>query len=206
VHPQESADPQAGAGPRYPNAESDEEQKQGFIRRIASFRSSLRLEEAFYDAVFDDIRDQQTILKTKNINGYQIMNAVEVLQYQKLLWKKDIDALVINRVLGMDIFNSRQVPNSFIDEIVLLEAEERKDVIQECQSDIAKLLFDKNGRYTFWSFFGRLLTYTDAVRTEKPGEVIKKLKKDNVIIPKVLNDKSVVYLISALKEGLTNDN
>jgi len=183
-----------------------EEKNQEYIKRITLFRSSIDFEEAFYDAIFDEIRNVQTVLKTKNINGYKIMNAAEVLQYGKALWKKDIDALVINRMLGMDIFNSRQVPNSFIDEIVLLEAEERKDVIQECQSDIAKLLFDKNGRYTFWSFFGRLLTYTDAVRTEKPGEVIKKLKKDNVIIPKVLNDKSVVYLISALKEGLTNDN
>ena len=135
-----------------------EEQKQGYIKRITSFRSSLRLEEAFYDALFEDIRNQQTILKTKNIDGYQIMNAVEVLQYEKLLWKKEIDELVINRILGMDLFNSRQVPNSFIDEIALLDAEERKDVIQECQSDIARLLFDKNGRHIFWRFFGQLLS------------------------------------------------
>lgn len=100
-----------------------EKQKQEYIKRITSFRSSLSLEEAFYDALFDDIRNQQTILKTKNIDGYQIMNADEVLQYEKLLWEKEIDALVINRILGMDLFNPRQVPNSFIDEIVLLDVE-----------------------------------------------------------------------------------
>lgn len=77
-----------------------EEQKQEYIKRITSFRASLRLEAAFYDAVFEDIRKQQTILKIKNIDGYQIMNAAEVLQYEKLLWKKEIDALVINRILG----------------------------------------------------------------------------------------------------------
>ena len=41
-----------------------EEQKQGYIRRITSFRSSLRLENAFYDELFEEIRNQQTILKT----------------------------------------------------------------------------------------------------------------------------------------------
>ncbi|MBD5478778.1 MAG: hypothetical protein HDR14_05735 [Lachnospiraceae bacterium] len=183
-----------------------EEDNQEYIKRITSFRSSLRLEKAFYDAIFDDIRNQQTILKTKNINGYQIMNAVDVLEYEKVLWKKDIDALVINRILGMNIFNSRHVPNSFIDEIALLDFEERKDVIQECQSDIARLLFDKNGRHIFWRFFGKMLTYDSAIKLEKPREIAEKMKRDNVIIPRTLNEMSVVYLISALKEGLTDGN
>ncbi|MDE7434803.1 MAG: hypothetical protein K2N01_03120 [Lachnospiraceae bacterium] len=183
-----------------------EEQKQEYIKRITSFRASLRLEEAFYDAVFDDIRNQQTILKTKNIDGYQIMNASEVLQYEKVLWKKEIDALVINRILGMDLFNSRHVPNSFIDEIASLDIEERKDIIQECQSDIAKLLFDKNGRHIFWRFFGALLSYSKAIRLERPRGIAEQMRRDNVIIPKILSEKSVVYLISALKEGLMDDN
>lgn len=164
------------------------------------------MEEAFYDAVFDDIRNQQTILKTKNIDGYQIMNAAEVLEYEKLLWKKEIDALVINRILGMDLFNSRHVPNSFIDVIALLDVEERKDVIQECQSDIAKLLFDKNGRHTFWRFFGRLLSYSNTIKIKSPTEIAEQMRRDNVTIPRILSEKSVVYLISALKEGLTDDN
>lgn len=49
-----------------------EEQKQEYIKRITSFRASLRLEAAFYDAVFEDIRKQQTILKIKNIDGYRL--------------------------------------------------------------------------------------------------------------------------------------
>lgn len=106
----------------------------------------------------------------------------------------------------MDLFNSRQVPNSFIDEIVSLDAEDRKDVIQECQSDIARLLFDKNGRNIFWRFFGRLLSYADAIRVESPGEIEKQIRRDNVVIPRMLSQKSVVYLISALKEGLNDDN
>lgn len=183
-----------------------EENNQEYIKRITSFRSSIKLEEAFYDAIFDEIRNQQTILKIKNIDGYQIMSAEEVLQYEKVLWKKDIDALVINRILGMNLFNSRHVPNSFIDEIAFLDVEERKDIIQECQSDIAKLLFDKNGRYIFWRFFGKLLSYTNAIKLEKPRKIAENMKIDKINIPRTLNEKSVVYLISALKEGLTDDN
>lgn len=120
--------------------------------------------------------------------------------------EKEIDELVVNRILGMDLFNSRQVPNSFIDEIALLDAEDRKDVIQECQSDIARLLFDKNGRHIFWRFFGRLLSYADAIRVESPREIEEQIRRDNVVIPRILSQKSVVYLISALKEGLNDDN
>lgn len=183
-----------------------EERKQGYIKRITSFKSSLSFEEAFYDALFDDIRNRQTILKTKNIDGYRVMNAIEVLQYKKVFWKKEIDELVINRILGMDLFNPRQIPNSFIDEIVLLDAEDRKDVIQECQSDIARLLFDKNGRRTFWHFFGRLLSYADAIREERPGDIEERIRREKIAIPRKLSRKSVVYLISALKEGLNDDN
>lgn len=183
-----------------------EEKKQEYIKKITSFRASITLEEAFYDALFDDIRNQQTILKTKNIYGYKIMNATEVLQYGKVLWKKDIDALVINRMLGMDLFNPRLVPNTFIDEIFLLDAEERKDIIQDCQSDIAKLLFDKNGRHTFWRFFGRLLTYMSEINLQTPREIISRLNNDHIAIPRTLSEMSVVYLISALKEGLADDN
>lgn len=183
-----------------------EEQKLEYIKRITSFKSSLKLEDAFYDALFDDISNHHTILKTKNIDGYQIMNAAEVLQYEKLLWKKEIDALVVNRILGMDLFNPRQVPNSFIDEIAKLDVEDRKEIIQECQSDIAKLLFDKNGRHIFWRFFNRLLSYDDAIRVENPREISERMRRDNIVIPRTLSQISVVYLISALKEGLNDDN
>ena len=183
-----------------------EEQKQGYIRRITPFRSSLSFEEAFYDALFEDIRNQQTILKTKNIDGYQVACAVEVLQYEKVLWKKEIDELVINRILGMDLFNPKQVPVSFIDEMTLLDAEDRKDLIQECQSDIARLLFNKNGRGAFWRFFGRLLSYEDAIREERPSKIEAQIRREDIAIPKVLSRESVIYLISALKEGLNDDN
>lgn len=183
-----------------------EEKKQEYIKNITSFRSSLKLEEKFYDVLFEEIRNRQTILKSINIDGYQIMSADEVLKYEKAIWKKEIDALVINRMLGMDLFNPRLVPNTFIDEIVLLSVEERKDVILECQSDIAKLLFDKNGRIVFWRFFGKLLSYINQIKLEAPREIANKIKKDGIIIPRTLNEMSILYLISALKEGMTNEN
>lgn len=183
-----------------------DERKQEYVKNITSFRASVELEEEFYDALFDEIRDRQTILKTINVDGYQIMNAIEILQYGKVLWKRDIDALVVNRILGMDLFNPRLIPNAFIDEIAFFSADERKDIIQDCQSDIAKLLFDKNGRTIFWSFFGRLLTCIKDINLETPREIAEKIKKDNTAIPRTLNEMSVLYLISALKEGMTNDN
>lgn len=178
------------------------EKNMEYVKKITSFKSSTVLEEKFYDIIFSEIQTKQTAIKNINIHQCQIDKANEVLKYKKYLWKKDIDALVINRIVGMDIFNYRSIPNIFIDEIKHLNAEERKDTLLECQSRIAKLLFNKNGRNGFWKFFEVLLSYKDEILQKQPREILKKIKKEKVIIPHVLNDMSVIYLISILKEGL----
>lgn len=183
-----------------------DERKMEYIKKITSFQTTVALKEEFYDAIFNEIRDTQTTLKTKNIDGYEIMSAPEVLKYDKVLWKKEIDALVINRMLGMDLFNTKAIPISFIDEIVSFDYEERKDIIQDCQSDIAKVLFDKNGRIAFWKFFGSLLAYGDVLKTQSPHDIVSRMKADKIIVPKIMSEMSVIYLISALEEGMINED
>lgn len=173
-----------------------EDGKKGYIKNITRFKSNSILDDEFYDSLFDEIRDQQTILKTENINDYEIMDAKQVLQYNKILWKKEIDELVINRILGINLFDSRTVPIYFIDEISHFDPEERKDIIQDCQSDIARLLFDKNGRFTFWRFFGNLLNYISKTDKKEPRRIVEQLKKDHIKIPKILEEQSVVYLVA----------
>ena len=159
----------------------------------------------------DGNKDTHSGLNNGNINIDEVLDLIDNYCINPSITvevnnSKEIDELVINIILGMDLFNPRQIPNSFIDEIVLLDAEDRKDVIQECQSDIARLLFDKNGRRTFWHFFGRLLSYADAIREERPGDIEERIRREKIAIPRKLSRKSVVYLISALKEGLNDDN
>lgn len=179
--------------------------REEYIKKITSFKTSNSFEEKFYDSVFEEIRKKQMDLKSTNVHGIQIMKAEEVLQYEKIIWKKEIDALIINRMLGVDIFNSKTVLISFIDEIVSFDDEERKDILQECQADIARLLFDKNGRIIFWKFFSKLLAYKDEISQKKPRKIYEKLKYEGIVIPHVLGEMSVIYLISALKEGFTSD-
>lgn len=68
------------------------------------------------------------------------------------------------------------------------------------------LLFDKNGRHIFWHFFGQLLSYADDIRVKSPREIEERIRRDKVVIPRILSEISVVYLISALKEGLNDKN
>lgn len=49
-----------------------EDGKKGYIKNITRFKSNSILDDEFYDSLFDEIRDQQTILKTENINDYEI--------------------------------------------------------------------------------------------------------------------------------------
>lgn len=183
-----------------------EDSKTEYIKNITKFKSANALDDKFYDSVFDDIRNCQTILKNENINGFQIMNASEVLQYKKILWKREIDELVVNRILGINLFNSGSVPIYFVGEVAHCNTEEIKDIIIDCQSDIARLLFDKNGRLTFWRFFGTLLNHISTINDNNPRNVLEQLKKEHVRIPKMLEENSVVYLVAALMEELRDDN
>lgn len=56
------------------------------------------------------------------------------------------------------------------------------------------------------AFFGKLLSYADAIRVESPRKIEEQIQRDNVVIPRILSQRSVVYLISALKEGLNDEN
>lgn len=182
------------------------EEKEAYIKRITSFKSNAELKEGFYDSVFDDIRNRQTSLKNINIDGAEIMSAEEVLKFKKCLWKSEVDNLVITRILGMDLFNKKTIPISYIDELMHLDKEVRKDLIEDCQADIARLLFDKNGRIVFWRFFEKLLSYKKEIAREIPSDIVKKLKMDGISIPRSINKNSLVYLICALKEGFADED
>lgn len=182
------------------------ETKEEYVKNITGFKPKVKLKEDFYNTIFEEVRDKQTALKNIDVNNLEIMQAKEVLLLGKTLWKKEIDLLVINRMVGMDLFSDNAIPYEFIDEISSFDSEVRKDVIQECQSDIAKLLFNKNSRVTFWRFFGKLLSHKDDIKRQKPRKTFEQLKIEKVVIPKVLGEMSVIYLIAALKGGFDDGN
>lgn len=181
------------------------EDKVEYIKNIIKFKNVI-IEDKFFVSIFDEIRDKQTKLKNIDIEGKSIEVAKDVLQFEKTINRNEIDILIINRFVGVDLFSNRMIPNLFFEEIKECDKEERKDIIQECNSAISKVIFNKNNKKLFWIFFENTISLLRNSSEESPRQIYEELKRKRVKIPLLLDELSVIYLISILKESLENDN
>ncbi|MDU4953952.1 MAG: hypothetical protein E6X21_16705 [Clostridium sp.] len=181
------------------------EDKVEYIKNIIKFKNVI-IEDKFFIFIFNEIRDKQTKLKNIDIEGKSIEVAKDVLQFEKTINRNEIDILIINRFVGVDLFSNRMIPNLFFDEIKEYDKEERKDIIKECNAAISKVIFNKNNKKLFWIFFEGTISLLRNSSEESPRQIYEELKRKRVKIPLLLDELSVIYLISVLKESLENDN
>lgn len=182
------------------------EDKVDYIKNIIKFKNMVTIEDKFFASIFDEIRGRQTELKNIDIEGKSIEFPDEVLQFEKTIYRNEIDILIINRFVGVDLFSNRMIPNYFFNEIKEYGTEQRKDIIQECNAAISRVIFNKINKRGFWTFFENLIFLLRNNNKETPRQIYEELKTKKVKIPLSLDELSVIYLISILKESLENDN
>jgi len=182
------------------------EDKVEYIKNIIKFKNIVTIEDKFFVSIFDEIRDKQTKLKNIEIEGKSIEFAKEALQFEKSIHRNEIDILIINRFVGVDLFSNRMIPNLFFEEIKEYDKEERKDIIQECNAAISRVIFNKINKKQFWIFFENIISLSRNSSEEAPRQIYEVMNRKRVKIPFLLDELSVIYLISILKESLENDN
>ncbi|HEY9187784.1 MAG TPA: hypothetical protein VIR55_07750 [Ignavibacteria bacterium] len=177
-----------------------------YIKNIVKFKNLVTIDDAFFVAIFDEIRDKQTKLKNIDIEGKQVGCAKEALAFEKVIHRSEIDTLIINRFVGVDLFSNRMIPNLFFDEVKDYDLEQRKDIIQECNASISKIIFNKNNKKIFWNFFENTIFLVKKNARMSPREIFDELKKKKIRFPASLDELSTIYLISILKECLDNEH
>ncbi len=182
------------------------EDKVEYIKNIVKFKNLITIDDAFFIAIFNEIMDKQTKLKNIDIEGKQINCAKEVLAFEKVIHKSEIDILIINRFVGVDLFSNRMIPNLFFDEVKNCDSEQRKDIIEECNASISKVIFNKNNKKIFWEFFEEMILLIKNNARCSPREIYNELRNKKVRFPVSLDEISAIYLISVLKEGLDNEH
>jgi len=175
------------------------DKKQEFVKKIIKFKSKIHFQDTLLEAIFDEIRNEQAKLKTIDVFGKKISDPQEVLAYKKHLSRTNIETLVVNRFIGMELFNDNTVPFEFMDIIRGLDKEDVKDIIQDCNADIGRTLFNKNNGYAFWYLLEEILTMVKKNPHLDAQQIyaIKPLR-----IPYTMNEMSVKYLISLIIGGL----
>ncbi|WP_438467993.1 hypothetical protein [Streptococcus pluranimalium] len=169
-----------------------------YIKNIIQFKSNIR-DDAFFDSIFNEVRSKQTELKNISIHNISVSSISEVLKLNKHLTKKQLETLVVNRIIGVELFKGR-IPNDFVDIIKDKPKSERKDIVQDCNANLARLIFDKNSsKRLFWGMLEQILI--SAENNEDIYQILYIIKQGR--IPKNINDDyTLLYLISMVIEGI----
>lgn len=177
-----------------------------YIKQLSQFKSKSTVSEDIYTRIFNEIRDAQTALKNSYIENQQIHSPSEVLKFNRHITKSEINTLLISRLVGIDIFSFPGIPLSFLSHVKSMDDEEIKDLLQECNENLSRAFFDKNGCRDFWQLSERIIKLLKSDLTNTIQNVFDELNKTTKIKTTYLTQDTILYMISLIKTGLNNAN
>lgn len=177
-----------------------------YVKEISEFRDKDIYCEALYATIFKEIRDKQTALKNINIEGVSFQAPSDLLHYRKHFDKQEITTLIISRLIGMELFKGNIVPNSYIDDVKDLSSDDRADLIQHNNECIARTLFNKNDRVSFWHLLEEIVLVLRKHGGLNPRQVYLQLPRRVLNDAKNLDEDSVIFFIAQILDGLEYEN
>ncbi|OHZ04017.1 hypothetical protein [Salinicola sp. MIT1003] len=175
-----------------------------YIKKISKFKNKRSIPEEIYNRIFLEIRNAQSALKNSYIENEKISHPSEVLKFNRHIRKADINTLLISRLVGIDVFSFPGIPLSFFDVLLDKDEEERKDLIQECNENLSRAFFDKNGCREFWKVTERLISLLKENPDDNIFDVYSNLMSTINVKTEHLTKETLLYMISLVKTGLTD--
>ncbi len=173
-----------------------------YIKAVTKFKKTDIKSDEFYKSVFVELRDIQSSKKNSYIENATIAEIREVLSFRRHLSVKDIELLIVSRIIGVEIFkNIFHYPIYFSSFIDHLSIEDKKDILQDCNSNLSRAFFNKNSNRTFWKICEDIVTYFSVNKNNDVDSVYNMLF--GTYTPKVsyLDNIAIKYLISIILEG-----
>jgi len=175
-----------------------------YIKNISRFKNKRSIPEEIYERIFIEIRNAQASLKNSYIENENITHPSEVLKFNRHITKAEINTLLISRFIGIDVFSFPGIPMSFFDILVNKDEEERKDLLQECNENLSRAFFDKNGCKEFWKITEALIKMLKEEPSDNISDIYERLSSTISVKTQYLTKETLLYMISLIKTGLTN--
>lgn len=176
-----------------------------YIKAVTKFKNTNLKNDDFYNSLFNDLRDVQTAKKNSCIENSSITEIREVLKFRRHLSTKDIETLIISRIIGCEIFKYKSIPIYFSPILDGMEIEDKKDLLQECNSNLSRAFFNKNSNKTFWDVCERIVEYRTIIKDNDVENIYLLLFVDYQFRISYISRVTILYLISIIIEGL-DDN
>lgn len=179
----------------------DDTTEQEYLKLITKFKNKSLKTDDFYLNVFKELRDIQSAKKNTFIENQTIANILDVINFNRHLKVLDIDTFLICRIIGVEIFSHKSIPVYFTVYTSLLPIEDIKDLIQECNSNLSRCVFNKLSNREFWKICEGIINHLDS-NFETDIERIFQVNF-NEYTPRYsyLNEITIKYLIALIIEG-----
>lgn len=114
--------------------------------------------------------------------------------------------LIVDRIVGTNIFKNRRVPIGFIQFIEGFNQDEIRDVIQQCDSEVSLMLFNNSDKKNFWIFFEKVYYLIKNNMYSDINSIYYKVKNEQIVKNEVLSEVGTKYFISLIEEGIKDEN
>ncbi|UNY98359.1 hypothetical protein MQE36_14885 [Zhouia spongiae] len=172
-----------------------------YIKTITKFKKSEIKSDAFYQSVFQDLRDIQSAKKNSQIENSIISQIKDVLRFNRHLYTKDIEVLIISRIIGCEVFDYKGIPLHFLPIIDILDFEDKKDTIQECNSNLSRAFFNKNSNREFWKICEIIIEYLESNDLTDVEMIFNNLFTEYKFKISYLTPITIKYLIAITIDG-----
>lgn len=154
------------------------------------------------EAVFNEIKHAQSRIKEQDVvEGKQIESPDEAYLYGRVIERKDVQRLVLQRLINWDVYQTG-IPDGFRPFLERIPPERDNEITDACQNDIARQLFDKNAASDFWRLFGAVVTAVENAPNANVEEIFESLDQEVIRGCSQLGPMSARYFIAVVMDGV----
>ncbi len=183
----------------------DDKKPSEYVKAIIKNHPNIVPEEKLLNAIFNEIREEQSGKKNSNVEGIIIQTTDEVLNYCRHLTNSEIRLLTLQRIINRNPVE-KGIPRSFISIYNTWAPEKQLEMVDNCKQSLCRALFNKNSANAFWTLFENIYT----IITQNPLFDVQKIylniSNDIKNATPDFDALSLKYFISVIKDGIQDDN
>ena len=180
----------------------DDKEKKDYVKKIIKLDSLIIPKDEVLIAIFNEIMNTQASKKNNIVVEDLILHLPsDAINYGRHLSVSEIKLLVLNRILTQKVVGA-ELPKSFLPIYNNYPEENRANLLEDCQLDFSKALFDTTSQDDYWKLFDEVYKLIIDNPRDDINTIFNKLDKSLKYRCRHFNALSLKYFISKIKDGL----
>lgn len=182
----------------------DDKEPSDYVKAIIKNHPNIIPERQILDAIFNELRDEQSTKKNSKVEGITIQTTDEALNFCRHLTSNEIRMFVLQRIINRNPLD-KGIPLSFVPIFSMWPPEKQKDMLENCLQSLSRALFNKNAANQFWSLFESIYNTIVAHPEYSVQQIYLSIDSDTRGASPDFDILSLKYFIAIVKDGVQND-